>query len=355
MSKRCPILAVARPGRLLSLFALALALAAPGAAQDRGGRPRFMPDSPQGRERKPKNDTARQSLRQTAARQHKPPGKASRRPQPGDRPGRPPGAPPGMGRRNLSDRPLMERVLGRPPFLPAPEDFGPLRPGEARELLRFVRDRVPRVFRALRELRQRPEEQRRHLERIAPHLRNLRRLFEQDPRLARRLVRYMENRLLIDRRAPQAWQHAPPARRARIRDELRGRIAENLRIEIDVLRDRIDRLEESRDDLLERMLDVLLDPQTDLSGQPPVLRDLVRRLRAAPQPQQRDVLLERLRDLCARRLDAELDTLRERYQRMRRDADRIVERQLAEWIRRTESGPRGHEPVASPPAPPDRP
>src|SRR5262245_8235020 len=82
----------------------------------------------------------------------KPNGPGTRRPLDGPRPAD--GNPPRPDRPGDFQGPLPG--LGGPgPFRPQPEDLGPVRPGEEQALLDFARDNLPRVSRALTNLRSR--------------------------------------------------------------------------------------------------------------------------------------------------------------------------------------------------------
>ena len=277
-------------------------------------------------------------------RQRPPPQRPQRergeRPQRGDFP--PPGGRPPHGDRPLppppddAERPLLDRVFGAPSMHPDREDFGPLQPGEEEQMLDFARDRTPRLYGMLNELRRRsPARFRENLEeRLLPRLRQIRRLCEDNPAIGARLIDHIENQqsmmratfALRDRRLSDD-------ERARVLNQVRGWEAANLRIEDAVMDDWIASLKAGRDDLLDRFIDLAQDPDANLAGEPEPLRTAIERLREVNDPEQRDVLLERVRDAVGRRIDDRIANMEERLARRRDNRDRELDERMRHYDR----------------------
>ena len=282
----------------------------------------------------------------------RPPGKAAR-PRPSKRPARdasahrPPGrdarphAPrkPPEGREEQGPRrPPRRRPRGRAlrdnPFRPAPQDQGPLRKGEADQLLRFARQRMPHVYDALRRLReQNPRRFDRRLAELAPRLRQLRRLFEEDPSLAELLVEHITHVERLNRiRMFIARNRNRPEVLRRAAGEVRRVMADLRRIETDVLQRRIQQLTKDRETLVEEDYARLTDPASDLLDEPPEIRRIVGRLRRAASDRERAAIEQQLRSVCRRRIDERIRMLRERVQRMRRNAAAEIDRRVRQFI-----------------------
>lgn len=204
------------------------------------------------------------------------------------------------------------------PFEPTPADRGPLAPGEERELLRFAKRRVPFAYRMLnRARRENPAAFAEHLERAAPRLRQLRRLFDSDPAQARRLVRYTaDTQQLNHLRAKFRQNRDRPGAARRVANEARPLIADRLKIEREVLRAHVETLDEQRDQMIDAEMRRLMDPMTDLADKPPPLRMLLGRLRESDNPAQRKQLENRLRLMCTTHIERRIAHLRERQARI---------------------------------------
>lgn len=256
------------------------------------------------------------------------------------------------GQIDRSAPPPTDHVLGFDMFRPQPEDFGPLRPGEDQEIQGFVRSRMPRVFRFLQQARQRnPQAVQARLREMLPRLRSLKRLADEDPRLGQRLIRYTENTLSMEM-ARRLWD-ARPSERGRIRQNLRKWVAENYRLELGALGDRLNALESSQDQRIDELIDLLTAPDANLDAEPAELREAVRNYQAATSPAERQQRMAQLRSICRKRLTQEIATRRERLAGMQRDASKNIERRYREMIHRLESNP---DRFAAPQQPPrDRP
>lgn len=236
----------------------------------------------------------------------------------------PPSHPPPRDPRGPGPFPLAELIR------PAPEDEGPLEAGEQEELLAFAEQRVPAVYEALRRMQEdAPQRFSERMQRVAPRLRQLKRIFERNPALGRRIVRYAENqqRMHTARRIVEQGERSPAMRR-RLAAELRPLMAENLRIEMAVLNDRIDDLSTRRDEAIEAELRRLTGEGHDWANEPAEVRQLLRRFRAADDDAEREAILAELRRVGAERVDGEIAHLRERLEAMRTNAPVEVDRRM---------------------------
>jgi len=213
-------------------------------------------------------------------------------------------------------------------FEPSPEDYGPPRPGELQELRQFVRAQLPELDRTLQRLESRgPRAYERGLHRLLPHLRHLRRLHSEDPRLASLVSRHAQNLFQVER-LRRAWHRADRAVRADVEDELRSRVADNLRVEIEALRAWADRLAQGRDQRLQARLETVTAPDADLSVEPPRVRELVRALSTAADETERQRLCTLLIRTLGEQLDRRIASLRNKATEMENNLEREVDRQL---------------------------
>jgi hypothetical protein len=217
---------------------------------------------------------------------------------------------------------------------PLPEDEGPLQPGEADELFEFARRNVPFVHRALRRMEDlAPDEFEHRLQRAAPRLRQLKRIFDRNPQLGERIVRFAENQQRI-RFAKRNWDEGErsPALRQRLTQEIRPLFAENLRIEQDVLRERLDDLTARREVQIDREVERLTADGFDPADVPADVRELLRKYRDAATESELDAARRELRRVGENRIDSEISMLRERVNRVRNDAAREVDRRVGRFF-----------------------
>lgn len=217
---------------------------------------------------------------------------------------------------------------------PLPEDEGPLQPGEADELFEFARRNVPFVHRALRRMEDlAPDEFEHRLQRAAPRLRQLKRIFDRNPQLGERIVRFAENQQRI-RFAKRNWDEGErsPALRQRLTQEIRPLFAENLRIEQDVLRERLDDLTARREVQIDREVERLTADGFDPADVPADVRELLRKYRDAATESELDAARRELRRVGENRIDSEISMLRERVNRVCNDAAREVDRRVGRFF-----------------------
>jgi len=262
--------------------------------------------------------------------------RGQRRPGPQSRPQVPPG-------QDLADRPHRRPpgAFDELPLRPEPGDLGPLRPDEARALFDFAREHMPFAARMMQQARQRdPEEFQQQLERLAPRLRHLKRIFERRPELGERIVQHTRNLQAIKRMA-RVWNAGPrsPERRERLREALRKYVAENLRIEVQILDDRVTELEANREARAEETVGELAGGEMDLLKEPPLIRELVAAVQSAADDAEEAAARDALRAAVERRIDGEIERFRHHAERLRSAGAEEVERRIDEVFERAESRP----------------
>ncbi len=236
-------------------------------------------------------------------------------------------------RRERTRAPL-ERVLGGSPFQPQPEDFAPLQPGEERQLRRFMHDHMPAEMqkRISFLLRRSPEA---FENRVVPRLRQLRRVFDTDPQLGELLARHMANGQRINLLGVQ-WQRNPKDRE-RLRETLRTLVAENYRIESEVLAERLATMRRDRGQRIADLVDLYQDPEANLSAEPEAVRTTIDRIHAAPDDKARQRLRDRLHELAEKRIDREIAQAEKSLRKRNDEEPRAIER---EWQRQIHAMPR---------------
>ncbi|MCH8805543.1 MAG: hypothetical protein IH986_05595 [Planctomycetes bacterium] len=273
-----------------------------------------------GQDRPATRDEARRSLRRGARKERGGRGFQPRRGGPQSRPHR--------GDRRRS------RMPGLLPGRPSEADRGPLQPGEDQELLAFARERVPDVYRLLKRFQERnPRQFREKLGEFAPWLRQLRRVFANNPALGDLIVQHAENDHRI-RRGVRAWHRArdKPDVRGRMENAIRERVAKNLRLDCQILDLRAEQLEEHGETWTDERLARLLDPERDLAAEPPRLREVAEAYRTAEADEEREELREQLRLTITEQLEGRIAGMRSRATRIREhgaeEVDRRVDRML---------------------------
>ncbi len=257
--------------------------------------------------------------------------------------------------------PVGERVPGLlpggNPFRPLRQEEGPLEPGEAPRLMRFARERLPRVFQLLRELEQAdPPAFERKLAEFAPRLRHLKRIFRENEEIGRLLVEHAENNE-ANAQAARAFRKLPEraAQRELTLDQVRRRIARNITIESEVFRLRIDELHLRREELIQAHADRLLAVDSPLIGEPPPVVELVARYWSEPDGVGRAAVRVEVEQWAADRVDHQLEGMTERYELVKSDEAAEVDRRMKRWHERPGSendrAPRPHGPHSRPQRP----
>ncbi len=231
-----------------------------------------------------------------------------------------------------------------PWFRPTKEDHGPLQPGELEELRTFVRESVPGLERALDQLeRSDGRGERKQARRLLAHLRHLRRLYQENPEMAVLVGRYAENLFEIEQ-LRRAWQDAGAQQRTVIELELRGRVAGNVRVELQALRLGAEQLQARRDEEVSARLAALTSPEADLSAEPPPIRTRVHDWQQAPDEQARQSAQSQLKQSLERQFDHRVEAMRERAAELEGKVEAEVDSRVQRLL---EEGP--------PPPPPDEP
>jgi hypothetical protein len=221
---------------------------------------------------------------------------------------------------------------GRSILDPAEEDRGPLRPGEEAELRQFVDEKVPRLARLLRRIdEQSPGAVHQGFARLAPRLRQLRRIQAENPKLAESVEQHAANLFRVEN-LRRAWLRADPDRRPPIEQEMRTCLAENLSLEIEVLGRWADDLQSSREERIAARLATLTKDDADLAAEPEEIRAVVEQLGAAGDEAQRQALWDRLTALLGTELDRQIVAIQRRAEVLRLRAPQEVDRRLAHLL-----------------------
>lgn len=228
------------------------------------------------------------------------------------------------------DRPARRHELRRI-FHPAPEDFGPIRPGEHEELREFARVKMPRMYRVLERLEnRRPRAFRKNLHRLLPQLRHLQRLHKHNPEMAQLVGRHAEN-LFHARMLGRAWEHATDER-AHIEQQLRRRVADNITVRTDALLLWADQLEAARETQLAERLTLLTREDVDLAEEAPEVREQVRVFWSLDSEARRREARDNLATSLATQLDREIAGMRKRARAMKSAAEQDVDRRVRQIL-----------------------
>lgn len=255
---------------------------------------------------------------------------------------REPGAtqPGGPAWRGLHSRPLGPGMrLGARLFQPAPEDRGPLQPGEDESLLAFAKERLPQMYELMTSVRERnPERFRAALEEHAPRLRHLQRIYALSPTLGDAIRAHAANLVEIQRRVRGRHRGGSPPEE--VLTEVRPLVRRNVELESEALAALADELEQQLETrIAERMAD-LLSEDTGLAEEPEALRQLVESYRGADEPE-RVRLRGRLRELVDRHIRLEIEKLRTRSVGLREHVDEETEQRMQRVIERGPGWRRG--------------
>lgn len=276
---------------------------------------------------------------------------------------------PERGRDDLASRPAPHGrpcgpghglLAGRELFEPRPEDRGPLRTGEEAELLAFAREHMPRLGRALDEVRARkPERFQAMLDDAAPRLRHLRHVFEVSPRVGSILRAHAENMFAVRRQMRELRSAAPgtPAYDS-ARQAARERLAASVQLEVDALTALADDIAAGRDTRVDARATELIAVGADLSVVPERIRRRIDDYHAAGDDAARTAAREQVRVGLAQLTDDEVAALRQRASRLSAAAAEEVDRRLDRLLdaaARGEPGPRRERPDGGRHGPASRP
>lgn len=334
---------------LVAVCAAGLALAAAPMPEPNGSS---NPSTSQARQR---DAGQRGDRRHAEPRVERPP--LDEAPPPDQPPPGPGGPPPRPGARRPGP-PALDDFPGNP-FHPQPQDLRPLGPNEDLALLRFARERLPQIAEPLDRIQSRnPREFRRRLEEVAPRLRMLRRLLDDDPEVGQALIRHATNLDWL-RRAPRMLDEfgRDPEDRAWVLDRVRHKIRENVEIETRVIRAQLVRIEQDGARLIERQLERMFAPDGDLKGQPPPVLDAVARYWSTDDADVRRGIEEEWRQRLVRRGEERARVVREHLERLEQDAQREIEQRFQRWLEPPDrrEGPERSGPRREPPARGDSP
>lgn len=251
------------------------------------------------------------------ARQRRP--QRGSRPQHGDRDGRP--------REHQGGG-----YWGRQIFQPSEEDRGPLREGEEQELRDFLSSELPRLHRLLEHVEDRsPRAFQRSLHRLLPRLRQLRRIHQRDPELAKLIGQHAEH-LFRAGMLRRAWHHADADARPDLEHRVRGEIAATVRVESAVLDHWANHLEATRAERIAQRVAALTADDADLASEPQPVRKLVDELRLADDAARRLELEAELAQIVGQQLEHEIAGLRARAKAMKAGAREEVDRHMQHWL-----------------------
>ena len=215
---------------------------------------------------------------------------------------------------------------------PSPDDRGPLLPGEEQELRKFVDDELPVFARLLRRVEQdNPSAFRRHLPRLVPRLRHLRRIHTESPELARTVAGHAANLLRL-KMLQLRWRQADPDQRRPLERQMRHCLTENVRLEAAAIEQWANELETNRDERVADELASLTKEGADLASEPPDVRSRVDELAFATTDAKRTELEGQLTKTLERRLDWKIRAMRKRAARLRDGAPEEVDRRLEQML-----------------------
>lgn len=236
------------------------------------------------------------------------------------------------------DGPALEGPFAALPLRPTADDRAPLAEGEDVELLAFADEQIHPLYEALNRLRQgRPRAFQERMEQVAPYLRFLRRVHQENPQLGRRLIEHVKNNQFLERVARE-WrrraaapdgQPVDPAERRRLAQEARQRAGQNLRIEVGILESQARRLDESRSQWIDdRVAALLAADDVALAAEGDELAAGVRALRAATDESARAAAEQALRARLDAQVSDDVAALRARADDLRQNAPAEISRRV---------------------------
>jgi hypothetical protein len=222
-------------------------------------------------------------------------------------------------------------------FRAAPEDQGPLKAGEADELLAFAEQHAPHMCQLMRGLRQRdPALFQEKMAAHAPRLRHLRRIYELNPQMGAIVQAYAEDLVAIERSAQalRDLRSGPPDSPGYLNglQTLRNLVGDNVQRERDALDLVADQFEQQRAARIDRRVEYLTGDEADLTAEPQDLRGLIADFHKAATDAERAALRARIRTAVAGQVDAEIAALRARSARLREDTAAEVERRVKQAL-----------------------
>lgn len=225
------------------------------------------------------------------------------------------------------------------PFRPLAQDQGPLQPGELEVLMAFAKENLAHVHAQLERLRERdPEQFEERMERIAPRLRQLRRLFSESPELADITVQHIANLDAVNQlRKP--WQDCAqqPEKRSAMKKLIRDRLAENVTLETRLLALRLESVRSRNAEQVEADVAALLAPDADLAAEAEAVRELVADYHASADPSRQAEIRDALMRISTEALTERIAQMSARMEEMRVNGPEEVDRRLERTLRRFDS------------------
>jgi hypothetical protein len=214
-------------------------------------------------------------------------------------------------------------------FPPQPDDRAALSEEEAEALLAFADEHFPRLARSMRWIKsRRPEMFVRRMQRTAPRLRHLQRIFAFDQAVGAAVVQHTKRVQRLRRAHAVVHQEdAPAARRAEAVEALRNTLADLVEIETFILEQAIARLEETREQRVDARLAMLLAGQVPPERIPPRVRTLLERYRASVDGE-RDAARAALRALVAAREAREEKAWKTRLEFLKDHPEQVVDQRV---------------------------
>ena len=225
-------------------------------------------------------------------------------------------------------------------FRPLPSEEGPLAEGEFDELLGFADEKIPRLANLLRARSPhgRGGGPPRGLAReLIPALRQLRRIFAEDPALGELHRRHWTN--FVDlRRLRHAYQRTDDvAVRTQVENQARTIFADMIAVELKVAEHELSRRQADADAVASARVEMLLQSKAEPAAEPPPIRDLLREYREAETDSIRTRLRAHLRDKVARAIELETKQLGRLVDHLKRDPPAEVDWRIERFI--SDDGP----------------
>lgn len=240
------------------------------------------------------------------------------------------------------------------PLVPAPEDRGPPREGEAAELLAFARENLPRLATLLDRLAvHNPHEFRSHLPRLVPRLRQMKRIYEMDADMGQLVAEHAAGHFQLQMYR-RAWRSAGEARRALLERTVRTVLATQVRVEAAVMEKWSDILAARPDEWRHKRLEALLDHDPPPAPLPPRIRILLHEYRSTADAARKEEIRARLEEAMRVRFERRIQMMRQRANDLRTNATAEVDIRLEHFLRGDHPPPPPGPPPAEGAPPPHR-
>lgn len=198
----------------------------------------------------------------------------------------------------------------------------------------FAQQNMPHIYGALDRMRQRsPERFREKLAHHAPRLRHLRRIFQESPRIGEIIRKHAENEFKLGRAAHELRALPPdsPARESAVQD-VRQRVAESVRLEIEALNTFADDLEQRRAERIAGRVAELVKGTIDRPQLPEKLRALLDEYRDAENVERQGAARAKIEQAVTRFVDGEIQALRARSADLQARAEQVVDERVTQLL-----------------------